>query len=53
MKQPEDSTVAPRNCKVMEAKTVASELIEMLDGQFNRDDVVKIAEWVQYLSTQD
>jgi hypothetical protein len=32
---------------------VAAEVIEKLDLTFSRAEVIKISEWVQYLSTQD
>ena len=50
-----DSTKVKSNMSVtpIKASEVAGNIIEKLDKCFSRADVVKIAEWVHYLSTQD
>jgi hypothetical protein len=53
MKTPEDSTVVAEDGTVENTAKVAAECIELLDEGFSREDVVKIAEWILYLSTQD
>ena len=55
MKRPEDSTVTlmlPGDNFVEPTDEIASSIISDLDKKFSREDVVKIAEWIHYLSTQ-
>jgi len=55
MQRPEDSTVRlllPGETFVESTDDAASSYISMLDEKFSREDVVKITEWMRYLSTQ-
>lgn len=51
MQRPEDNTVVA-DYGVVDTSDIAAEHIMLLDEKFNREDVVKIAEWMLYLSTQ-
>jgi hypothetical protein len=52
MKTPEKSTVLSE-LGVEDTPEVAGRYITDMDYEFNREDVIKIAEWIHYLSTQD
>ena len=55
MKTPESSTVLKKDETVVikDTSEVAAEIIRKLDADYARHEVLKIAEWIHYLSTQD
>lgn len=55
MRTPEESTVVKKGSPVIVTDTaeVAAGIIEQLDSDFPKSEVLKIAEWIHYLSTQD
>lgn len=55
METPDESTVVQKRSPVVVADTatVAGEVIERLDRTYPKSEVIKIAEWIHYLSTQD
>lgn len=57
MKSPADSKVVLtlRTLEVFteDASDIAAGYVDMLDEKLSREDVLKVAEWIHYLSTQD
>ena len=56
MRTPEESYVFIHPTETIIRKStseIAGDVITELDKDYTRADVVKIAEWIQYLSTQD
>lgn len=53
IERPSDYVVLNLQDEEEEAEKVATNIISFLDEKYEFDDVIKIAEWINYLATQE